>query len=132
MTNLPSAMTDLLDDRDGKRVEECLLALLADLEHQGIKPQAIAKATSRALLGFCLEHGKNPGRYAWAVRVVDGTGRALEERAASMRRAWVKKFMEKTARTYLDARFAVRMNSRATQDEARNAPLDVSEPVGRA
>ena len=132
MTNLPPVMLELLGDPDGKRAEECLLALIADLEKSGLKKRAIARAMARVLLGFCAENGRKVGNFGWASSVLSSTGEALEKRVWQARRRWVKRFMTRTGRLYRDASLMVEIDDSHSVVEAVNARLGTLHAQGQA
>ena len=131
MTKLPPALAELLCDPDGKRAEECLLAVLADLERSGIKQRAISHALSRVLLGFCAEHGKQPGNFGWANDVLSDAGKVLNARAVRARRAWVRKFMAKTGRLYREASYEIEIELPEVR-QALDARLSALDTQGQA
>ncbi len=131
MNKLPQALAELLCDPDGKRAEECLLAVLADLERSGLRQRAIANALSRVLLGFCAEHGKHPGNFGWANDVLDEAGKVLNAKAARTRRAWVRKFMAKTGRLYREASFEIEIELPEVR-QALDARLSALDMQGQA
>ena len=100
MNKLPDSMLELLFDPDGKRAEDCIAAVVRQLEDAGLKERAIGRALGRVLLGFCSELGSKPENFGWAHDVLCTVGDGLERQAANARRRWVKRFMKKTGRLY--------------------------------
>jgi len=131
MNKLPQALIELMGDPDGKRAEDCLLAVVAELERAGIKERAIAKALSRVLLGFCVDKGRHAAHFGWVDDMLEGAGKRLQAKAFSMRRRWVRKFMARTARLYRDARFEVHVEPPAIK-QALDARLGSLDTQGQA
>ena len=67
MEKEPIAMIELRSEPEGRRAEERIRAFVVDLERDGIKPQEIARALSRVLLGFCAEHARRVENYGWVI-----------------------------------------------------------------
>lgn len=131
MSNLPPALLELLGDPDGKRAEACILSVIADLERAGIKQCAIARALARVLLGFCAENGKQSDKFGWANETLFNTGEALRTRALLARRAWVRRFMKRTGRLYVDASVCIELELPEVR-EALDARLTALDAQGRA
>lgn len=132
MTLLPRAMRDLLDDREGKRAEECILAVILELERAGIHPKAIAKAQTRVLLSFCMEKGREEGNFVWFMRFLSDIGERFEHRAKESRRIWVNKFLEKNGRLYREAAYRIEIKDSTPPEEPHKADLDIIRPYGSA
>ncbi|MFK4445214.1 hypothetical protein ABH944_005440 [Caballeronia udeis] len=131
MTQLPRALTELIPDPQGKRAEEAILSVVVGLEREGVPPKTIAKAMARVLLSFCVRQGSIKGSFGWVSECLDALGRALEWQAEKNRRAWVRRFLQKTGRLYRDAWTEIEIAS-PPPDKIAEDQLRTTNPHGSA
>lgn len=83
MTDLPPALTELLQDPQGRRAEEQLGPFVDGLKAEGIPPRAICRALTRILLTTCLDEYERWGPHRmWAkqfLRELEGGVRATAQ-----------------------------------------------------
>lgn len=85
---LPPTLEELINDPEGNRAKQQILAVVRGLERDGIKPSAICRALARTLMALCLEQYDKWGPHrCWAKKYLRDVGHRFQEEAEGIHRA---------------------------------------------